>query len=70
MLQPFTSLNPAGAKRSNGVVLAFSELFRKFYAVEEYSEVAKMLSRVHTRTYGGKIFLGSFLPGHVLGTFP
>ena len=31
MVQPFTSQNAAGAKSSNGVLLGFSELFRKFY---------------------------------------
>ena len=37
---------------SNGVLLGFSELFRKFYTAEDYTEVAKMLS-VYTHTYNG-----------------
>ena len=61
MFRPFTSQNPAGAKSSNGVLLGFSELFRKFYAAEVYSEVVKMFRRVYTPTYGGrKLFIGSF----------
>ena len=38
---------------TNPVLLGFSELFRKFYAVEVYSEVAKMFRRVYNHTYGG-----------------
>ena len=49
-----TGQNPARAKNSNGVLLlGFSELFRKCYVAEEYSEVAKMFRRVYTHTYGG-----------------
>ena len=41
MVRPFTGQNPAGVKSSNGVLLGFSELFRRFYAEEVYSEAAK-----------------------------
>ena len=45
--QSFTSQNPAVPKSSN-VILGSFEQFRKFYAVEEYYEVAKMFRRVYT----------------------
>ena len=54
MFLPFTGQNPAGAKSSNGVLLGFSELFRKFYATEVYSEVASLYS--HLQRVNRKFF--------------
>ena len=51
ILPPNLSPSLAAVKSSNGV-LGFFELFWKFYAVEEYSEVVKVFRRVYTRTYG------------------
>ena len=71
VFQLFTGQNPTGAKSSNGVPLGFSELFRKFYAAEMYSEVAKMFKGVYTYTLEGKNdSLEVLLPGRMLGTFP
>ena len=53
VFQPFTGQNSAGVNTSNVMMTRFSELFRKFYAAEVYSEAAKMFRRVYTHTYGG-----------------
>ena len=37
---------------NNGILFEFTELFRKFYVSEEYSEVAKIFRIVCTPTYG------------------
>ena len=37
-----------------GLMASSLELFRKFYAAEEYSEVAKMFRRVYTQTMEGE----------------
>ena len=53
---------------SDGILLGFSKLIRKFNTAEEYTEVDKMFRRVY---YLGQIYsLEVFLPGHALGTFP
>ena len=48
-------------KSSNGILLGFSELLRKFYAVEVYSEAAKMFRRVYINTYGGQMIPWKFV---------
>ena len=54
----------------NGILLGFSELFRKFYAAEEYSEVVKMFRRfILALVEGQNDSLELFLPGRALGTF-
>ena len=52
-VEPFTGQNPAAPKGLNGMLGLF-ELFRKFYAMEEYSLVAKTFRRVYTHKYGGR----------------
>ena len=65
MFRPFTGQNPAAPKSSNGI--GSFELYRKFYAVEEYSEVAKMFRRfILTLMEGEKYSLEIFPPGHAL----
>ena len=49
----FTGQNPAAAKNCDGILGSF-ELLRKFYVVVEYSEVAKIFTRVYTHTYAGR----------------
>ena len=72
MFRPFTGQNRAGAKSFNGILLGFSELFRKFDATEVYSEVAKKCSEVLILTCmeGQNDSLELFLPGCELRTFP
>ena len=52
-ISTFTSQNPVVSMNSNGI-LGYFEPFRKFYAVEDYSEVAIMFRRDCTHTYGGR----------------
>ena len=59
MFRPFTGQYPAALKSSNGILGSF-ELFRKLYAMEEYSEVAEMCRRILAHTYGGQLEV--FLP--------
>ena len=40
----------------SSVILGFFELFTKFYAEEEYSEVAKMFRRVYSERIPWKFF--------------
>ena len=69
MLKCFDPL--AGRKSSNGILLGFSEVFRKFYAIELYFKVAKLFGRIYSHTLEGtNNSLEVFLPGRGLETFP
>ena len=71
MFRPFTGQTPAEANSSNSVLLGFSELLRKFYTAEVYSEAAKMLRRVLLTLVEGEYdSLKVILPGRALGSFP